>query len=149
MSNDRTSVIELASFIVVSYVRHNEIPAEDIAPLIRLAHGALVAIATGAISPKPPVPAVDVRKSITHNYLICLEDGHRLKSLKRYLRARFDMSPDDYRAKWGLAANYPMVSPAFSQARSLVAKNSGLGRFGRGGGSRLKPDRTSGTTKAK
>ncbi len=149
MSNDRTSVVELASVIVVAYVRHNEIPIADIAPLIRLTHGALFAIATGAIARKPPVPAVDIRKSITHNYLICLEDGHRLKSLKRYLRAKFDLSPEDYRAKWGLAGDYPMVSPAFSQARSLVAKNSGLGRFGRGGGSRLNPNRASGTTKAK
>ena len=143
MSNDRTSVIELASDIVVSYVRHNEIPAEDISPLIKLVHGALSAIVTGAEPQARPVPAVDIRKSITHNYLVCLEDGHRLKSLKRYLRATFDMSPDDYRAKWGLAADYPMVSPAYSQTRSQVAKKSGLGRFGRGG-RHPKPNRTAG-----
>ena len=92
-------------------------------------HDALAS--TGAETAPSPEPAVTVKKSVTPNYLVCLEDGKKLKMLKRHLRTTYNMSPDDYRAKWGLASDYPMVAPAYGKQRSELAKAIGLGRRSR------------------
>ena len=131
-----TSLIELTADIAAAYVGNNSVPASDMPSLIRGIFGALSGVT------EPPVevvavtqaPAVTVRKSITDDYLICLEDGLKYKSLKRHLRSKYNLSPEDYRAKWGLPADYPMVAPAYAAARSALAKASGLGVGGRAAG---------------
>ncbi len=123
-------MIELSATIVGAYVSHNALSATDVPKLIAQVHSALLGLA-GVSEPEAPVdvrPAVPVKKSITPDYLICLEDGKKFKSLKRHLRTEYDMSPDQYRAKWGLPADYPMVAPSYSEARSRLAKSIGLGR---------------------
>ena len=96
-------------------------------------HRALASVSTGAepVEAAPKEPAVPVRRSITPDYLVCLEDGRKFKSLKRHLRTKYNMSPEDYRAKWGLAKDYPMVAPNYAKARSELAKQMGLGQGGR------------------
>lgn len=125
-----SQLIELSADIVSAYVSHNALSASDIPKLIATVHATLSGLG-GAIEPEVIVelrPAVPVKKSITPDYLICLEDGKKFKSLKRHLRTEYDMSPDQYRAKWGLSADYPMVAPNYSEARSRLAKSIGLGR---------------------
>ena len=127
------SIIELTADITAAYVGNNSVPAAEVAALIRSIFGAL----SGAEAPEPPPqvearnPAVSIKKSLNDGYLICLEDGLRFKSLKRHLRAKYNLSPEEYRAKWGLPKNYPMVAPAYAAARSALAKESGLGHGGR------------------
>jgi len=101
--------------------------------LIRSVHKALLGVADGAavVEAPPKEPAVSIKKSITPEFLICLEDGRKFKSLKRHLRSKYDMSPEDYRAKWGLPKDYPMVAPNYARARSDLAKRMGLGQGGR------------------
>jgi len=123
-------LIELSADIVSAYVSHNALSASDLPKLIASVHATLAGL--GGV-PEPEVvvelkPAVPVKKSITPEYLICLEDGKKFKSLKRHLRTEYDMSPEEYRAKWGLPADYPMVAPTYSEARSRLAKTIGLGR---------------------
>ena len=124
-------VLELAAQIVAAYVGNNVVAPSDIPRLIADVHRSLEAIAAGLgakdVTPELK-PAVNARKSITPDYLICLEDGKKFKSLKRHLRTEYDMSPDQYRAKWGLPPDYPMVAPNYSEARSRLAKSIGLGR---------------------
>jgi len=122
--------IDLTAGIVAAYVSHNLVPASDIPALIDQVHGALAMISTGQ-RPAPPddlSPMVPVRKSVTPDYLICLEDGKRFKSLKRHLRAQYNMSPDQYREKWGLPRDYPMVAPNYAATRSRLAMQIGLGQ---------------------
>jgi len=122
--------IDLTAGIVAAYVSHNLVPASDIPALIDQVHGALEMISTGQ-RPAPPddlSPMVPVRKSVTPDYLICLEDGKRFKSLKRHLRAQYNMSPDQYREKWGLPRDYPMVAPNYAATRSRLAMQIGLGQ---------------------
>jgi len=122
--------ITLAGDIVAAYVSNNSVPAADLPELIASVHGALVKVATGAVE-EPTIelkPAVSVKKSIGPDYIICLEDGKKFKSLKRHLRTRYDLSPEDYRAKWGLPPDYPMVAPNYAAARSELAKKMGLGQ---------------------
>ena len=122
--------IGLTASIVSAYVSNNSISASDLPSLISHVHSALLNVSEGrnaAIS-EPAKPAISVKKSVTDEYLICLEDGKRFKSLKRHLRTRYDMSPDQYREKWGLPADYPMVAPNYAQARSRLAKQMGLGQ---------------------
>ncbi len=110
-------------------VSHNALSAPDLPKLIASVHTALVALG-GVVEVEPAVelkPAVPVKKSITPEYLICLEDGKKFKSLKRHLRTEYDMSPEEYRAKWGLPPDYPMVAPTYSEARSRLAKTIGAG----------------------
>ena len=131
-ANDLRSakMIELSASIVGAYVSHNALSATDVPKLIAQVHSALLGLA-GAAEPEVVVearPAVSIKKSITPDYLICLEDGKKFKSLKRHLRTEYDMSPDQYRAKWGLPPDYPMVAPNYSEARSRLAKSIGLGR---------------------
>ena len=123
-------LVELSADIVSAYVSHNALSATDVPRLIAQVHTALSGLAASAQpEPAPELkPAVPVKKSITPDFLICLEDGKQFKSLKRHLKTEYDMSPDDYRAKWGLPADYPMVAPNYSEARSRLAKSIGLGR---------------------
>ena len=126
--------------IVASYVESNTIAASDVPTLIQSVYHALTAVSTGAAVAEASVkePAVPVRRSITPDHLVCLEDGRKFKSLKRHLRTRYDMSPEDYRAKWGLAKDYPMVAPNYAKTRSDLAKQMGLGQGGRAATARRK-----------
>lgn len=122
--------IELAADIVSAYVSNNSVPASDLPGLINDVHAALVRVTSGVapIVTEAPKPAVPVKKSITNDFIICLEDGKQFKSLKRHLRTQYNMSPEDYREKWGLGADYPMVAPNYAKARSHLAKQMGLGQ---------------------
>ena len=127
---DQTAVLDLTADIVSAFVSNNSAHATDLPEIIRSVHAALVGITT----PKPeaapaeaPTPAVPIRKSVTDDYIISLEDGRKFKSMKRYL-AGLGMTPDQYRAKWGLPRDYPMVAPGYAAKRSELAKAVGLGR---------------------
>lgn len=124
------SFIDLTANIVSAYVSNNPTPASDIPALINQVHAALVRVSTGRpeASAEPAKPAVPVKKSMTGEYLICLEDGKRFKSLKRHLRTQYNMTPEQYREKWGLPSDYPMVAPNYAIARSQLAKKMGLGQ---------------------
>ena len=122
--------IELAADIVSAYVSNNSVAAAELPALIADVHAALVRVAQGpsaAASQENLRPAVPVKKSVAHDYIVCLEDGKKFKSLKRHLRTQYNMSPEDYREKWGLPPDYPMVAPNYAQARSQLAKEMGLG----------------------
>jgi len=124
-------LLRLSTDVVASYVSNNTVSASSIPDLIRAVHDSLASIgkAEPVIAPaEKQRPAVPVSKSIQEDYIVCLEDGKRLKMLKRYLRSKYDMSPDDYRRKWGLPSDYPMVAPAYANRRSEFAKQIGLGR---------------------
>jgi len=125
-----TNNIELAAEIVSAYVSNNSVPAGDLASLINDVHAALVRVGAGvAVVPtEPPKPAVAVKKSVTNDHIICLEDGKKFKSLKRHLRTQYGLSPEEYREKWGLPSDYPMVAPNYAKARSNLAKQMGLGQ---------------------
>jgi predicted transcriptional regulator len=127
---ENTELLELTASIVAAYVTRNNVPRADLADLIASTHAALnsLANATAAPAPEPLVPAVSIRKSVTPQAIICLEDGKSFKSLKRHLSSKYNMTPEQYRAKWGLPADYPMVAPAYAEARSALAKSMGLGR---------------------
>jgi predicted transcriptional regulator len=128
----KSQLIELTAGIAAAYVENNTVGADDLAALIRSIHTALKSVeAPVVVTEKPKAPAVSVKKSIGADYLICLEDGRKFKSLKRHLRTKYDMSPEDYRAKWGLPKDYPMVAPSYAAARSALAKSMGLGQGGR------------------
>jgi predicted transcriptional regulator len=127
--------IELAADIVSAYVSNNSVPASDLPGLINDVHAALLRVTSGTVPTvtEAPKPAVPVKKSITNDYIVCLEDGKQFKSLKRHLRTQYNMSPEDYREKWGLGADYPMVAPNYAKARSHLAKQMGLGQQRRRG----------------
>lgn len=133
---EKTAITDMAVDIVTAYVGNNTVAAADLPDIIRNVYSALSAAdSEGNMPPQPPQkPAVSPKRSITPEYIICLEDGGKYKSLKRHLRAKYDMSPDEYRSKWGLPADYPMVAPAYAEARSKLAKEMGLGRGRRGRG---------------
>ena len=123
-------LIELSTEIVSAYVSHNALSVNDLPKLIADVHTALSGL-RGHGAPEPVEelkPAVPVRKSVAADYIICLEDGKKFKSLKRHLRTHYDLSPEEYRDKWGLPADYPMVAPNYSATRSRLAKDNGLGR---------------------
>src|ERR1700756_5711214 len=127
--------IDLTTTIVSAYVSNNPMPASELPALISQVHAALQRVSTGRAEPplEPAKPAVPVKKSMTADYLICLEDGKRFKSLKRHLRTQYSMTPEQYRDKWGLPPDYPMVAPNYAVARSQLAKKMGLGQQRRGG----------------
>jgi predicted transcriptional regulator len=129
----QNGVIEMTADIVSAYVGNNAVSVTELPNLIKQIHDALKGVGTGATQApvEPQAPAVSVRKSVTPEFLICLEDGRKFKSLKRHLRTKYDLSPEDYRAKWGLAKDYPMVAPNYAAARSALAKSMGLGQGGR------------------
>jgi predicted transcriptional regulator len=122
--------IELATDIVSAYVSNNSVGAGDLPTLIKDVYGALSRVQNGeATAPAEAAkPAVPVKKSITPDYIICLEDGKQFKSLKRHLRTQYGLSPEQYREKWNLGADYPMVAPNYAAARSKLAKQMGLGQ---------------------
>jgi predicted transcriptional regulator len=131
--DESSEIIEITAGLVAAYVSGNAVAAADVPGLIRSVHAALAGVggeaeASAAVGKEPAVP---VRRSITPDYLVCLEDGRKFKSLKRHLRTRYDLSPEQYRAKWNLAKDYPMVAPNYAQARSDLAKKMGLGQGGR------------------
>lgn len=129
---DEEELLRMTTDIVASFLTHNSVPAENVPDLIRSVHATMGEISGTAAKPEPKSkPAVPISRSITDDHIICLEDGKKLKMLKRYLRSQYDMSPDDYRRKWGLPSDYPMVAPAYSRKRSSFAKSIGLGRGGR------------------
>jgi len=122
--------IQLTAEIVSAYVSNNTVPASDIPSLINQVHAALARVSakTGDTPAEPLKPAVSVKKSITPEHIVCLEDGKKFKSLKRHLRTQYNMTPEQYREKWGLGADYPMVAPNYAAARSQLAKQMGLGQ---------------------
>lgn len=123
-------ILKLASDIVAAYVSNNPVPVADLPGMIKSVHTTLGGLtsATSSDTASTQKPAVPVKKSITPEYIVCLEDGKKLKMLKRYLRSRYSLTPDEYRTKWGLAADYPMVAPNYAAQRSEFAKKIGLGR---------------------
>jgi predicted transcriptional regulator len=125
-----SNYIELAADIVSAYVSNNSVPSGDLPSLISDVHGALLRVAGGQVEApaEAPKPAVAVKKSVTPDYIVCLEDGKKFKSLKRHLRTQYGMTPEQYREKWGLPADYPMVAPNYAKARSELAKEMGLGQ---------------------
>jgi predicted transcriptional regulator len=129
-SFDQGGVVQLTAEIVSAFVTNNKVTSEQLSTLIGNVHRALVRAPAAAAAPeqKPLVPAVPIKKSMTPDYIICLEDGIKFKSLKRHLSGRYNMTPDEYRAKWGLSRDYPMVAPNYAKARSELAKSIGLGR---------------------
>jgi len=132
--DEKSELIAMTADIVSAYLGANEVAAAELPSLIHAVHGALTSL-DGAAAPvleAPKEPAVPIRRSINPDYLICLEDGLKFKSLKRHLRSQYDMSPEDYRTKWGLPKDYPMVAPNYAKARSDLAKQMGLGLGGRG-----------------
>ena len=125
-----SNFIELAADIVSAYVSNNSVPSAELPALINDVHTALVKVVGGVVETptEAPKPAVPVKKSITPDHLVCLEDGKKFKSLKRHLRTQYNMTPEQYREKWGLPVDYPMVAPNYAKARSELAKEMGLGQ---------------------
>jgi predicted transcriptional regulator len=123
------SILKRACEIVSAYVSHNPLPSGELPSLIKSVF-AMLATLDGSIASEQTQlkPAVPIKKSVTDGYIVCLEDGRKMKMLKRYLRSHYDMSPDDYRAKWGLPLDYPMVAPSYAHLRSEFAKKIGLGK---------------------
>ena len=134
MADQKTEDVLLrrAVEIVKSYVSHNPISVDDLPKLIHDTHNALRLENVTAVEPDRQRPAVPVKKSVTPEYIVCLEDGKKLKMLKRHLKTAYDMTPDEYRSRWGLPADYPMVAPNYAQRRSQLAKKIGLGTGARG-----------------
>jgi predicted transcriptional regulator len=125
-----TQFIALTADIVSAYVSNNTVSASDIPNLINQVHLALLRVSGGQneTQPEPLKPAISVKKSITPEYIVCLEDGKKFKSLKRHLRTQYNMTPEQYREKWQLPTDYPMVAPNYAAARSQLAKQMGLGQ---------------------
>ena len=133
MSEQDSSSVDylgLTADVVAAFVGNNSVPATELPDLIAKVHGALLRLT----SPTPVVveevlkPAIPIKKSVTPEYIVCLEDGLKFKSLKRHLRTKYNMTPEEYRAKWGLPNDYPMVAPSYAEARSNLAKKMGLGQ---------------------
>ena len=121
-------LLRITSEVVAAYVRNNTLQTAEINSVIQTVHGSLSALnGVGEAQLDPQKPAVSIRRSITPDYIVCLEDGKKLKMLKRHLRTTYGMTPDEYRAKWGLPADYPMVAPNYAKQRSAFAKKIGLG----------------------
>ena len=133
-SMEQDNLIELTAEIVAAFVSTNTVAAGDLPNLINQVHSALFRTASGAVEPEREAlkPAVPVKKSITPDYIVCLEDGKKFKSLKRHLRTHYDLTPEQYREKWSLPLDYPMVAPNYAKARSALAREMGLGQKKRG-----------------
>lgn len=132
---DNADLLTLTADIVAAHVGNNSVAISDLSTLINNVHTALSGLSTPIQAPEEkPVPAVSIRASVKSDYIVCLEDGKKLKMLRRHLMTNYGMTPDDYRAKWGLPADYPMVAPEYAERRRVLAKEIGLGTKGRGGG---------------
>ena len=130
----RNELLEMAAKVTAAYVAHNRVDAASLTSVLLQIHEELRSL-LGVPAEPAGKPAVPVKKSISTDFIVCLEDGKKLRTLKRYLRTHYDMSPEEYRAKWGLPYDYPMVAPAYAKLRSEFAKKLGLGRKPRTGGS--------------
>ena len=134
-TNGSSKTVGLVAEIVSAYVSNNSLPSSDLGNLIGDVYAAVVKLVDNpsqATPVEPPKPAVPIKKSITEEFLICLEDGRKFKSLKRHLRTRYNLTPEQYRAKWQLPPDYPMVAPGYAQTRSRMAEDMGLGQQRRG-----------------
>ena len=125
-----TNLIELSADIVCAYVSNNSLSPTEVTDFIQNVHASLSAIESGRTKnfATDLKPAVSIKKSLTPEYIICLEDGKKFKSLKRHIRTHYDLSPEEYREKWGLPPSYPMVAPSYSRVRSKLARENGLGK---------------------
>ena len=123
-----TRLLDLTMRVVTAYVGRTPMPAEELPDLIFSVHACLAKLDQSPVHKKPNKPAVPIKKSITDDYLICLEDGEKFKSLRRHLRSKYDMSPEEYREKWMLPHDYPMVAPSYARQRSMLAKQMKLGQ---------------------
>ena len=132
MDSNETNLTSQTADIVSAYVASNALSSDKLAEFISSVYGALSRASVQSAEPQKVElkPAISIKKSVTPEFIICLEDGKKFKSLKRHLRSQYDMSPEEYREKWGLPHDYPMVAPAYAAARSDLAKNMGLGRRG-------------------
>ena len=130
MADNTSTFIELTASIVSAYVSNNSVPSAELPALIGQVHSALtrVSSAGGEALGEGFKPTIPIKKSITSDYIICLEDGKKFKSLKRHLRTQYNLTPEQYREKWGLGSDYPMVAPNYAAARSRLAKQMGLGQ---------------------
>jgi predicted transcriptional regulator len=130
MADNTSTLMELTASIVSAYVQHNSVPSAELPALIGQVHTALTRISGehGEALDDAPSPAIPVKKSIAPDYIICLEDGKKFKSLKRHLRTHYNLTPEQYREKWSLGSDYPMVAPNYAAARSHLAKQMGLGQ---------------------
>jgi len=137
---DKADLVEMTAKIVSAYLDNNSVPISDVPALIETVFAALEGVETGKASNAAPSvePAVPIKQSVTADFLICLEDGKQFKSLKRHLRTHYNLSPEEYRRKWGLPVDYPMVAPNYAAARSKLAKEMGLGQKGAAGRSAKK-----------
>ena len=132
---DSETLVTLTADIVAEHVSNNSVAISDLPLVIRSVHEALAGLVSKAEpEPEPQQPAVSVRASVKPDYIVCLEDGKKLTMMRRYLMTNFGMTPDDYRAKWNLPKDYPMVAPNYAEKRRELAKQIGLGTKGRGGG---------------
>jgi predicted transcriptional regulator len=133
LMEEKSAIVEMTTDIVAAYVGNNVVSTADLPALIQNVYRALTGVVSGgeAAEAAPKEPAVPLKRSITPDFLVCLEDGRKFKSLKRHLRTKYNMSPEDYRSKWGLPKDYPMVAPNYARARSDLAKQMGLGQGGR------------------
>ncbi len=122
-------ILRMTAEMVAAYVRNNPLPTAELSSIINTVHGSLTALEGGGASKaEPQRPAVSIRRSVQPDHIVCLEDGKKLKMLKRHLRTAYGLSPEEYRAKWGLPPDYPMVAPNYAKQRSEFAKQIGLGR---------------------
>ncbi len=122
-----SELLALTTNIVAAHVANNSVAVADLPRLIRDVHETLANVGGGTREPERPTPAIPVKKSVTPDYIVCLEDGKKLKMLKRHLKTAYNMTPEAYRDRWGLAADYPMVAPNYAKQRSRLAKQIGLG----------------------
>jgi len=126
----KEELLRMTTDVVAAYVSNNTLPTAQLAEVINAVYSSLKSLEgqVAQVQPEPLKPAIPIRKSVTPEFLICLEDGKKLKMLKRHLRSTYNMTPDEYRSKWGLAPDYPMVAPNYAERRSEFAKKIGLGR---------------------
>jgi predicted transcriptional regulator len=137
--NNHDNLLELTTEIVSAHLANNQVGADEIPAIIQKIYKTLANVsAESAPNAERPQPAVPIKKSVTPDFIICLEDGKKLKMLKRHLKTAYDMSPDDYRERWGLGADYPMVAPNYARQRSRLAKEIGLGTSSRNAGRKRK-----------
>ena len=128
LQNNEDTLLTLTADIVAAHVSNNSVAVSDLPNLIQNVHSALTGISGNGAAPEPkPEPKVSIRSSVKPDYIVCLEDGKRLKMLKRHLMTHYNMTPDQYRQKWGLSADYPMVAPNYAEQRRTLAKKIGLG----------------------
>lgn len=129
--NNSTELLKLTAEIVAAHVSNNTLPSAELPQLIAQVHASLSDTGKTTGAEERPAPAVSVKKSVMPDYIVCLEDGKKLKMLKRHLKTSYDLTPEQYRERWGLPADYPMVAPNYAKRRSALAKEIGLGKRGR------------------